>query len=59
MQTIATLANDKKLPKEYRGYDLNGDYAGYRECLVRPTGNLYFAYRSYLSCNLFHILNCI
>ena len=35
-QTIIMLANGEKLPKEYRDHDLNGDYAGYRECHVEP-----------------------
>jgi mRNA interferase YafQ len=33
---LATLANDQTLPAKYRDHDLDGDWAGYRECHIKP-----------------------
>jgi mRNA interferase YafQ len=34
--TIASLANDVPLPAHQRDHDLNGDWASYRECHIKP-----------------------
>lgn len=33
---LAALANDQQLKPRYRDHDLSGDWAGYRECHVKP-----------------------
>ncbi len=33
---LAALANDQPLEPRHRDHDLSGDWAGYRECHVRP-----------------------
>ncbi|MFP5233038.1 MAG: type II toxin-antitoxin system YafQ family toxin [Acidobacteriota bacterium] len=33
---LAALANDQPLEPRYRDHDLSGDWAGYRECHVKP-----------------------
>ena len=33
---LAALANDQQLEPRYRDHDLSGDWAGYRECHVKP-----------------------
>lgn len=33
---ISTIAEGKKLDEKYRDHNLNGDYAGCRECHVEP-----------------------
>jgi mRNA interferase YafQ len=30
------LANDKPLSPRYRDHDLSGDWAGYRDCHIKP-----------------------
>ena len=36
MPVLATLANDRLLADRYRNHDLSGNWAGYRECHVKP-----------------------
>jgi mRNA interferase YafQ len=33
---LKALANDQLLKPRYRDHDLSGDWAGYRECHVKP-----------------------
>ena len=33
---LVALANDQPLGPRYRDHDLSGDWAGYRECHVKP-----------------------
>ena len=33
---LKALANDQPLDTRYRDHDLSGDWAGYRECHVKP-----------------------
>jgi mRNA interferase YafQ len=33
---VAALANDGLLPWKYKDHDLEGEWAGYRECHIRP-----------------------
>ena len=33
---LGTLTNDQQLEPRYRDHDLSGDWAGYRECHVKP-----------------------
>jgi len=33
---LAALADDQQLEPRYRDHDLSGDWAGYRECHVKP-----------------------
>jgi mRNA interferase YafQ len=33
---LLALANDQQLEPRYRDHDLSGDWAGYRECHVKP-----------------------
>jgi mRNA interferase YafQ len=33
---LVALANDEPLEPRHRDHDLSGDWAGYRECHVRP-----------------------
>lgn len=33
---LAALANDTALEPRYRDHDLSGDWAGYRDCHVKP-----------------------
>ncbi len=35
-QVLVALANDQTLDAKYRDHDLSGDWAGYRECHVKP-----------------------
>lgn len=34
--TLVALATDQTLDARYRDHDLSGDWAGYRECHVKP-----------------------
>jgi len=36
MPVLAALANDLPLEDRYRDHDLSGNWAGYRECHVKP-----------------------
>lgn len=36
MPVLATLANDQPLEDRHRDHDLSGNWAGYRECHVKP-----------------------
>ena len=36
MPVLAALANDHLLEDRYRDHDLSGNWAGYRECHVKP-----------------------
>ncbi|MGB9406034.1 MAG: type II toxin-antitoxin system YafQ family toxin [Terracidiphilus sp.] len=36
MPILAALANDQPLEPRLRDHDLSGDWAGYRECHVKP-----------------------
>jgi mRNA interferase YafQ len=36
MPVLATLVDDQPLEPRYRDHDLSGDWAGYRECHVKP-----------------------
>lgn len=40
---LVALVTDKPLDAKYRDHDLSGDWAGYRECHVKP--NLLLIYR--------------
>ena len=33
---LLALASDQQLEPRYRDHDLSGDWAGYRECHIRP-----------------------
>ncbi|MDR0457453.1 MAG: type II toxin-antitoxin system YafQ family toxin [Burkholderiaceae bacterium] len=33
---LATLANDRPLAEKHQDHDLSGQWAGYRECHVKP-----------------------
>jgi mRNA interferase YafQ len=33
---LIKLATDQLLPAQYRDHDLSGDWAGYRECHIKP-----------------------
>ena len=33
---LKALANDQPLDARYRDHDLSGDWAGYRECHIKP-----------------------
>ena len=33
---LTSLANDKSLAPKYRDHDLSGNWAGYRECHLKP-----------------------
>lgn len=33
---LAALATDQPLDAKYRDHDLSGDWAGYRECHIKP-----------------------
>lgn len=33
---LLTLATDQPLDAKYRDHDLSGDWAGYRECHIKP-----------------------
>lgn len=33
---LVALVSDEPLAAKYRGHDLSGDWAGYRECHLRP-----------------------
>jgi len=33
---VARLASDQALPNKYRDHGLSGDWAGYRECHIKP-----------------------
>ena len=33
---LVTLATDQALDARYRDHDLSGDWAGYRECHIKP-----------------------
>lgn len=35
-RVLRTLADDKPLDPRHRDHDLSGDWAGYRECHVKP-----------------------
>lgn len=35
-QVLEALATDQKLDPQYRDHDLSGNWAGYRECHVKP-----------------------
>ena len=47
MPVLAALATDQPLDARYRDNDLSGDWAGYRECHVKP--DLLLIYRSQAS----------
>ena len=36
MPVLATLANNQPLEDRHRDHDLSGNWAGYRECHVKP-----------------------
>ncbi|MCL1860187.1 MAG: type II toxin-antitoxin system YafQ family toxin [Proteobacteria bacterium] len=36
MPVLAALATDQPLDGHYRDHDLSGDWAGYRECHIKP-----------------------
>jgi mRNA interferase YafQ len=36
MSVLLALANDRPLELRHRDHDLSGDWAGYRECHVKP-----------------------
>jgi mRNA interferase YafQ len=36
MSVLTALANDKPLEMRHRDHDLSGDWAGYRECHIKP-----------------------
>ena len=36
MPVLAALANDQPLEDRHRDHDLSGNWAGYRECHVKP-----------------------
>jgi mRNA interferase YafQ len=36
VEVIYKLLNDEELPEKYRDHGLVGDWAGYRECHVKP-----------------------
>lgn len=35
-QVLAALAEDKPLDARYRDHDLSGEWAGYRDCHIKP-----------------------
>lgn len=35
-QVVAALATDQPLEARYRDHDLSGNWAGYRECHIKP-----------------------
>ena len=41
---LLALASDQQLESRYRNHDLSGDWAGYRECHVKP--DLLLIYRT-------------
>jgi mRNA interferase YafQ len=41
---LLALASDQRLEPRYRDHDLSGDWAGYRECHVKP--DLLLIYRT-------------
>lgn len=36
LAVLTMLANDKPLDPRYRDHDLSGDWAGYRDCHIKP-----------------------
>ena len=36
MPVLAALADDKPLEPRHRDHDLSGDWAGYRDCHIKP-----------------------
>ncbi len=42
---LMALANDKPLQPRYRDHDLSGDWAGYRDCHIKP--DLLLIYRKH------------
>ena len=36
VSVLTALANDQPLEPKHRDHDLSGDWAGYRECHIRP-----------------------
>jgi mRNA interferase YafQ len=36
MSVLAALTNDQPLEPRYRDHDLSGDWAGYRDCHIKP-----------------------
>lgn len=36
MPVLGALATDQNLAVKYRDHDLSGDWAGYRECHIKP-----------------------
>ena len=43
LPVLAALATDTPLDPEYRDHDLSGDWAGYRDCHVKPDLVLIYA----------------
>src|SRR3546814_9022036 len=43
LPVLAALATDTPLDPKYRGHDLSGDWAGYRDCHVKPDLVLIYA----------------
>lgn len=35
-KAIKILANEERLPPEYKDHSLSGNYSGFRECHIRP-----------------------
>jgi mRNA interferase YafQ len=52
---LVALANDDPLEPRHRDHDLSGDWAGYRECHVKP--DLLLIYRK-TDANTLRISNC-
>jgi len=42
---LVALANDKPLQPHYRDHDMSGDWAGYRDCHIKP--DLLLIYRKH------------